>query len=72
MNLNLAAPSPEHHVITLPAERHPVAQPLLKDGHLSKSSSLKKKPKRTQTRKVNSTGKEDNLGMEGNDSTLCQ
>lgn len=62
----------EHHVIILTAERHPVTQTLLKDGHqnISKSNSLEKKPKHTQTREVNSTGNEDNLRMEGNDSNL--
>lgn len=38
--------------------------------NISKSSSLEKKPKRTQTREVNSMGNEDNLRMEGNDSNL--
>lgn len=38
--------------------------------NISKSSSLEKKPKRIQTREVNSMGNEDNLRMEGNDSNL--
>lgn len=47
-------------------------QTILKHGRQnnSKSSSLEKKPKRTQTREVNSMGNEDNLRMEGNDSNL--